>query len=122
MQIEIKKDIENEYKDELIKGFSVKEAIALGVAGIVALCIALPLWFYFGISVEQAIYIAVACVLPILAMGFLKIQGQSPLKFLMEVIYESRVKILTYDADELPENTKVVSMYREPEKKRRRKR
>ena len=105
MQIETKKDIEEAYKDELFKGFSTREVIAISIAGITAVGVTFFVWRFFHIPVDMAVYISVPCILPCLAMGFLRIQGLSPWGYFMEMVYEYKTKLLLYDADEIPEHS-----------------
>lgn len=105
MQIETKKDIESAYKDEIFKGFSLKETIAIVSAGAAGIAAVAGLWYFFRFPVEMGVYIAVPCMVPFLAMGFIKIQGLTPWGYLKEIVYTYRTRILIYDADELPEHS-----------------
>lgn len=101
MQIETKKDIEEEFKDELYKGFSTSEVLAIGGAAITAVLLVAVLWKYVHVPLEVGAYICIPLILPILAMGFVKIQGLSPWRYLCAAMKTYRNPILYYDAGEL---------------------
>ena len=104
MQIEIKKDIDTAYRDELFRGFSTKQAISIGLGGSAAVLVTWVLWHYVQMPVEAAVYLATPCALPFLAMGFITIQGLSPWGYLCAIVYTYRTRILVFEADELPEH------------------
>lgn len=123
MQIETKKDIEEAYKDELFKGFSAREFIAIMIALAVAVGVTIFCWRFFHVPIDLAVYISVPCILPFLAMGFFRIQGLSPWGYLKEIVYEYRTQLLLYDADEIPEHEwPDISMEREKPIRKKRKR
>lgn len=117
MYIPIKKDLEEAYKDEFIKGFSLRESVhlALGIltaAGVTYLC-----WRMTGLSPSVCVYAGVPCAAPVLFFGFFKIQGLTVGAYLKEMLYAKRTRLLLYDADELPKERRMFTM----EKNKRRK-
>ena len=121
MQIELKKDIEKEYKDEIIKGFSAGEVVVVAAAFALAAAIVYVLYKYFGVGISLGVYISVPCILPVLASGFLKIQGLTPVAYIKEIIYCRRTRVLAYDTDELPIPDRIKPMAY-PKKKKGKKR
>jgi len=110
VRIEIKKDIEETYKDEFLKGFTLKEVITFTVALSVAGLIVYILYTKLNLPIETGVYIGVPTMLPILGLGLIKIQGLSLAEYIREIIFSHRIRVLSYDADEIPKNNKMVSM------------
>ena len=106
MQIDIKKDIEEEYKDEFYKGFSTKEMIAIISAFGMAALVIFSLWYFFGLALEVCVFISIPFALPSLACGFYKIQGLSLLAYVKEMYHTHRTRCLTYDAGEMSKRGK----------------
>ena len=118
MQIKINKDLEEEYRDEFIRGFSVREALfILGGFGVIAGITALA-YFQFGIMPDIGIYIGLPFGIPVLTFGFFKYQGLTLAAYLKEIFFVKCTKILTYDADELPKENRVFTMKSNVEKRR----
>lgn len=119
MQIQINKDLEEAYKDEIIKGFSIREAVYLGISvGLIGGITAFA-YFRFGIMPDTGIYLGIPFAIPVLLMGFYKTQGLTLAAYLKEIIYEQRTKILLYDADELPPEFTVFTMERRLKQKKK---
>ncbi len=102
MQIDIKKDIEEEYKDELYKGFSTKEMIAIVTAFGTAALVIFFLWYFVGLALEICVFISIPFAMPSIACGFYKIQGLSLWMYIKEMYHMHRTRCLTYDAGEMP--------------------
>lgn len=103
MNIPINKNLE-EYKNEVVKGFTLREIICLFISVAVIAGAVLFLWRQTGLAPDVCIYIGLPFGIPILLLGFLKIQGLTLDVYIREIIYEKRTRLLTYDADELGEN------------------
>lgn len=109
MNIPINKNLE-EYKNEMVKGFTLREIICLLISlGIIAGAV-LILWWQTGLAPDICIYIGLPLGIPTLLLGFGKIQGVTFDVYIKEVVYEKRTRILTYDADELPEENRIFTM------------
>ena len=119
MNIPINKDLEEEYKNEWIKGFTYREMLFVLTSVLIIGGVAVLVWRMTGVSVDVCIYIGLPFGFPTLILGFKKIQGLTVGAYLKEMIYEWRTRELTYDADELPEENRVFTMERGREKKRR---
>ena len=125
MTIDLNKDFEETFPDEVYSGFTLPQVI-VAVTGI-AVCIGLAvfLWKYVGIPIVQCTYISVPLMVPICALGFFQYQKQSLLGILREMWYSRKTKILTYHAQEYSEeHARVYTMNRPQEKqgKKRRRR
>lgn len=119
MQIQINKDIEEAYKDELIKGFSLREAAYIGISLVIIVGMVVLVYLKFGIMPDTGIYIGLPFGIPTLFLGFYTYQGQTVVQYLKEIIFVCKTKVLTYDADELPEESYVFTMERRSKEKRR---
>lgn len=110
MLIPINKEIEEAYKDQFMKGFSIREtgyiALSLGIIFIVALLV----WYVFKLPINFCAYIGMPFGVPTLIVGFKKFQGLTLIEYIKELIYENKIKVLTYDADEIPLETPVYIM------------
>lgn len=120
MQIPINKDLEEAYRDELFKGFTMREAIYviasfLLIGGVTAL-----VWQKTGLSPDTSVFVGLPFGIPTLFMGFKRYQGLTAGAYLKEILYEYRTGMLTYDADELPQDVPPFTMERSGEKKRKR--
>ena len=101
MKVNINKDFLTEYKDDVWKGFSMKELITLIVAAFVAGCVVCLLHFKFGIEPATAVYGGVPAAIPVILFGFFKYQGYlNPVDFIREIIFTGNVKLLTYETAE----------------------
>ncbi len=103
MKIAVNRDLEEAYKDEFVKGFTLREAgyIAAGFllgGGAAFLC-----WHYFHIPPEYACYIGIPAGIPAIVFGFKKFQGLTAAEYLKEIRYERKTKVLAYDTGSLPE-------------------
>lgn len=119
MRIPINKDIDEEYKDQLALGFSMKEFGWILLAIIFIGTVGLSCYFLFGLTPEVCIYIGIPFgVIPVF-VGMRKYQGQTFVQHVKELIYESRTRDLIYDADELPHTQFVYSLKKESRGKRK---
>lgn len=100
MQIQINKNFETEYKDDVWKGFDGRETITIAVAVTISIIICYCLYKYAHIPLELVIYIAIPVVLPILLVGIYKYQDMSIWELIKEIIYEDEIRILCWDAGE----------------------
>lgn len=110
MQIPINKDFEEEYKNELAKGFTMRELVSIVAAVLLAAGVTLLVWHLTGLAPNECVYIGLPFCVPILLAGFFKKQGLTLDAYLKELLYERRTRLLTYDADELPQKNRVFTM------------
>lgn len=116
MNIKINKDFDREYKDEMYRGLTSKEVISIVAAAVVAGTVVFLLYRYAGVPLATGVYPGVFCAIPCLAAGFMSFQGLSPVRYLKEMFYARRTKLLTYDADELPKVKRSFSMEKPKQK------
>lgn len=113
MQIPINKDIEEAYRDEVAKGFSLREAVSVGISGVLIVGIAALAWWKFQVSPDVGVFIGIPLAVPVMLTGFKKYQGLTALEYAKEIWYEYKTKVLVYDADEIPEEScRIFSMQR----------
>lgn len=121
MNIKINKDFDKEYKDEMYRGMTAKEVLSIAAAAAVAGAVIFLLHRYAGVPLAAGVYPGVFCAIPFLAAGFVTFQGMSPARYLKEMIYARRTRLLTYEADELPKAERSFSMEKPKQKKKRKK-
>lgn len=81
VQIPVNKNID-EYKDDFFKGLTLKQTVTSVVALVLGAGMFLGLTMLFGISQTTALYLTFPVVFPIAAVGFLKIDGMTPVTWL----------------------------------------
>jgi len=117
LRIPINKEIEKEYKDQFIRGFSAREcgfiAVALACAGIAAYVVGQT----FHLPINICFYIGIPFGIPAVVIGFAEFQGLTFFEYIKELIYEHKTKELYYDADEIETTAPVYSMTKEKTKK-----
>lgn len=119
MRIPINKDIETAYKDEFIKGFTLREALSVAAAAGLILGVTAAAWKVSGLGPEICIYIGLPFgILPVF-FGFKKFQGLTAFEYIRERIYEKQTRILTYDTGEMPGDCGRFTMERKAKKRRR---
>lgn len=117
MRISINKEIEEEYKDRFMRGFSMKECAYIAVALLLIAGAAFLAAYFFKLSFNVCVYIGLPFGIPVLIFGFKKFQGLTLTEYIKELIYEHKTKELFYDADELPESSHCYEMKKhEPRK------
>jgi hypothetical protein len=123
MRIEINKDILNDYKDEIWKGFTLRELISLMAGGACALLVVFVLNRWIGMYPATAIYLAVPAALPAVALGFYRYQGYlRPLDLIKELIFMHGCGQLTLQHEAGTEHTPVFTMERQGSWRKRRRR
>lgn len=122
MRININRDIEEAYKDQFMKGFTMRECGYIALALILALVVGYILYHFLSVPLSVSAYIALPFLAPPLLIGFVKIQGLTLIEYLKEILYERKIKELYYDADEYSGNKKIFSMNHETMEKKRKRR
>lgn len=113
MNIVINKDILTEYRDEVIRGFTLKEAGCILAGVTVMMGVAVLSWKLLGISPSIGCYIGLPFTIGLLFFGFKKFQGLDFVQYIREIIWEKRTRILVYDADEAKELSPMFSLKKE---------
>ena len=76
MKIDINKDFEKAFPDDLWKGFTLKQIITFSVGLIMAAGTIIALWVFLKISPVTGSYIAIPVMLPICFIGIYEYQNQ----------------------------------------------
>ena len=100
MNIPINKDIEQTYKNEFIKGFTMAEAGCIALAFSIIAGVAVLLYFVTSLSPDVCVYAGIPVGFPVLFVGFKKFWGMPALKYATEIIWEHQTGTLDYFADE----------------------
>lgn len=122
MRIPINKDIETAYKDEFVKGFTLREALSVAIAAGLILGVTVVAWKVSGLGPEVCIYIGLPFGLLPIFFGFKKFQGLTAYEYIMERIYEKKTRVLAYDTGETAADCGKFTMERQTKKGRRKKR
>ena len=77
MKIDLNKDFEEQYKNELWKGFTARELGYGAAALLVAAVIALTVWKTTGLAINLSIYTGIPFMVPIIYLAMVKHQGQT---------------------------------------------
>lgn len=101
MNININKDFVKEYKDDFMRGFSLKESVCIASAFTFAAGVVFAIWKLTDLDPQICVYIAVPLMVPILAIGFYQYQGMSILELLREMYYSRKTSCLTFEAEEM---------------------
>ena len=90
MKININKDFVTEYRDEFVKGFTLKETATFGIT--VGICIGgmVIAYKFFGIDPQLGAYLSIPFAFPFLILGFYKYQGYLYLPELIKEIQFSK--------------------------------
>lgn len=110
MNIAINKDLEKEYKNDLVMGFDPRECIYILIALIELIGIAVLLYIKTGFSATMCAYAGMPLALPTLILGFKKFHGMSCFRYIKEILWERRTRILTYEAEEFHEDIQVFTL------------
>ena len=110
MNIPINKDIEEEYKDEFTKGFTLRECIYIAIAVAIVVLVGFLCWWKFKLALNICVYVGFPFSAPVLLFGFKKPNGMYMGKYLKEVRWEKKTKLLLYEASEEPEIDEAFSM------------
>lgn len=109
MRISTNKDLEEEYKDQFMRGFSMQEVgwIALAVVVLIAVMTVLVL---LGLRIEFAVFVAIPFCVPVIYIGFRKHYGMTQLQYWKAKRYEKATRVLTCEDNDLPEPAPAFSM------------
>ena len=77
MKIDLNKDFEEQYKNELWKGFTARELGYGVVALLVAGGIAFSVWKATGLAINLSIYAGIPFMVPIIYLAMVKHQGHT---------------------------------------------
>ena len=100
MKIDINKDFEKAFPDDLWKGFTLKQIITFSVGLIMAA----------GTIIALCSYIAIPVMLPICFIGIYEYQNHSLWAMYKEMRFYRATKKLTYGAEEAPKTGRIFTM------------
>lgn len=100
MKIDLNKDFEEQYKNELWKGFTARELVYGGVALLVAGVIAVLLWKVTGLAINICIYAGIPFMAPIIYLAMVKHQGNTWSEYLKNVWFYTQTKELSCEMEE----------------------
>ena len=110
MKIDINKDLEKAFPDDLWKGFTLKQIITFSVGLIMAAGTIIALWVFLKISPVTGSYIAIPVMLPICFIGIYEYQNHSLWAMYKEMRFYRATKKLTYGAEEAPKTRTIFTM------------
>lgn len=110
MSIPINKDLEETYRNEFFKGFTLKELLCVALGFAVMAVVAVFAFLHTDLTPTVCVLVGFPFASVPFAFGFVKIQGLTLKDYLKERIYERRTVLLVYRADELPEERCMFSM------------
>ncbi|GEM_PF-1217523 len=117
MKIDINKDFEEAFPNEVYSGFTLGQCMAAVSGMVLSFGAAFMLWRLMGIPIVECTYIAIPLMVPVCAIGFFKYQGQSLIGIIREFFYSRHTEKLAYSAGEYRRNTRrIFSADRIPEK------
>ena len=124
MNIPINKDFEREYREDVWRGFSLRQLLFLGVGVCIGAGVILFVYFYLGFPIQACVYLGVPAMAPALVVGFYTYQGMTILEYVKALLYEKNTKVLVWEAGEmicpdLETLTKVTHAERRAKRKRR---
>ena len=100
MKIDLNKDFEEQYKNELWKGFTARELGYGAVALLVAAVIALTVWKTTGLAINLCIYAGIPFMVPIIYLAMVKHQGQTWIEHFKNRWFYLQTKELPYEMEE----------------------
>ena len=117
MKIDINKDFEEAFPNEVYSGFTLGQCMAAASGMVLAFGAAFLLWRFAGIPIVECTYLAIPLMVPVCAVGFFKYQGQSLTGIIREMMYSRRTEKLAYSAGEYrPGSGRVFTAGRVPGK------
>ena len=122
MKIDLNKDFEEQYKNELWKGFTARELGYGAAALVVAAVIALTVWKTTGLAINLSIYTGIPFMVPIIYLAMVKHQGQTWIESIKNVWFYLKTKELPYEMEERDFSSyRIFSMDSKQEKVQRKK-
>ena len=116
MKIDINKDFEEAFPNEVFSGFTLGQCMAAAAGMMLSFGAAFLLWRLLGIPIVECTYIAIPLMVPVCAIGFFKYQGQSLAGIIREFFYSRHTEKLAYSAGEYQRRCRrIFSAGRSPE-------
>ena len=116
MKIDINKDFEEAFPNEVYSGFTLGQCLAAVIGLIMAAGAAFLLWKFAGIPIVECTYMAIPLMIPACAIGFFRYQGQSLYGIIREFLFARKTQKLSYAAGEYSKAGRIFSMKRQEQK------
>ena len=116
MKIDINKDFEESFPNEVYSGFTLGQCLAAAIGLAMAAGAAFLLWKLANIPIVECTYLAIPLMVPACAIGFFRYQGQSQFVIIREILFDRKTRRLSYAAGEYAGNTQVFSVNRQEKK------
>lgn len=100
MNLQINKDFERAYREDMWKGFSAKQTLCLVIAFFASALVTAGLYFGLRLPVQLCIYATIPIVTLIVGMGFWRYQEMSLLEFYRAVHHQNKTRLLFWQAGE----------------------
>lgn len=100
MKINLNKDFEEQYKNELWKGFTARELGYGVVALLVAGGVAFSVWKATGLAINLSIYAGIPFMVPIIYLAMVKHQGHTWIESLKNMWFYMQTKELPCEMEE----------------------
>ena len=110
MKIDINKDFEESFPNEIYSGFTLGQCLAAAIGFAMAAGAAFLLWKYANIPIVECTYLAIPLMIPACAIGFFRYQGQNLLGIIREFFFARKTKRLSYAAGEYAGNRRIFTM------------
>ena len=113
MKIDINKDFEESFPNEIYSGFTLGQCLAAAIGLAMAAGAAFLLWKYMGIPIVECTYLTIPLMIPACAIGFFRYQGQNLLGIIREFLFARKTRRLSYAAGEYAGNRRIFTMKRQ---------
>lgn len=100
MNININKDFETEYKEDVGRGFTMRQMSTLIASVIVCFLQMAGIYYFFHLPIATCVYPSMPGTAVVLAIGFYDYQGLTLTKLVQELLYERQTRLLTFEAGE----------------------
>ena len=114
MKIDINKDFEEAFPNEVYLGFTLGQCMAAASGMAIAFAAAFLAWHYLKIPIVECTYLAIPLMVPACAAGFFKYQGQSLAVIIRAFFYTRRTEKLSWEAGEYKGRKEPVFSMRRP--------
>ena len=110
MKIDINKDFEEAFPNEIYSGFTLGQCLAAAIGLAMAAGAAFLLWKFAKIPIVECTYMTIPLMVPACAIGFFRYQGQSLAGIIREFLFARKTQRLSYAAGEYAGNRRVFSV------------
>ena len=110
MKIDINKDFEEAFPNEIYSGFTLGQCLAAVIGLAMAAGAAFLLWKYAKIPIVDSTYLTIPLMVPACAVGFYRYQGQSVFGIIREFIFMRKTQRLSYASGEYTGSHRIFSI------------